>query len=371
MKFQSYEKHSERILIFAVLALSIFAGIVADRVNSNLQVISDSAEVTLTDPEDGIKDFYGSLYQSMWDAKSYRKNGSSPQIRTSTDKLDGILLEGLDVLVSRRGLPTIRVRTNSKGLRDESFNNTPPENTTRILVIGDSYTYGTGVNESDRYTEVLEKKLNENSEKDYQVINAGIFGAGAEDYYKFLKYRGLSYNPDILIIGVVGNDWMPLEEQKKITRKAGKQISSKYTNLSASRKRELLSERIHELHVKNNDLEGYSVLSNLTSLSSENNIETIMFVASSMNDKEKLETVKKYGRTNNATFLKAPKELRDDRQSRFCLRYSPNRVSTLDPHPSPIGHEMMAEKLYRNISGKGEPLAPWHYGGIFQWFDPC
>lgn len=134
------------------------------------------------------------------------------------------------------------VETNKKGLRDEYFKEKPSNDTYRILVIGDSYTFGWGVNESDRYTELLERRLETKGGKDYQVINAGIPGWGMKDYYTFLRERGLSYHPDMVIIGIVGNDFIPHSKQTEIQKDSQRQIEKEYktSNMSQIRYHELV-----------------------------------------------------------------------------------------------------------------------------------
>jgi len=71
------------------------------------------------------------------------------------------------------------IKTNSIGLRsDVEYALDKPENTERILVVGNSFTFGTGVNNSNTWCKLLEDKLNEDGDVDYEVINAGKPGIG-------------------------------------------------------------------------------------------------------------------------------------------------------------------------------------------------
>ncbi|MFB6217253.1 MAG: hypothetical protein ABEJ72_09890, partial [Candidatus Aenigmatarchaeota archaeon] len=53
------------------------------------------------------------------------------------------------------GVHSFKVTINRKGLRGPDFSREKPSNTTRILVVGDSFTFGLGVNMSDVFTERL------------------------------------------------------------------------------------------------------------------------------------------------------------------------------------------------------------------------
>lgn len=96
----------------------------------------------------------------------------------------------------------VSININSLGYRDYEFTTNKPEDTYRILAIGDSVTYGFGVEIDETYVKVLEKLLNEKGYRKYSVINAGWnSGDGLDTEYLFLKREGLSLNPDMIIVG--------------------------------------------------------------------------------------------------------------------------------------------------------------------------
>ena len=78
-----------------------------------------------------------------------------------------------------------------------------PENTFRILTLGDSYTYGLYVNTKDNWTEILEDKLNSDdickNEKNYEIINLAVHGYDFQYSVKRYKLRGVKYKPDLVI----------------------------------------------------------------------------------------------------------------------------------------------------------------------------
>lgn len=96
-----------------------------------------------------------------------------------------------------------QIRINSKGIRDRNYEYKKPEGIKRMVVLGDSFTYGKGVEEYERFTEVLENSLLEN----YQVINMGVTGYGNDQELLVLKNEGMKYNPDLVVVAFyVGND---------------------------------------------------------------------------------------------------------------------------------------------------------------------
>ena len=98
------------------------------------------------------------------------------------------------------------VKINSQGLRDYEYLLQKPNNTFRIAVIGDSYTFGWGVNLPDTYPKILEKKLNQNFNINYEVINFGVPGYNLVMYKEILEKKVLKYDPDLIIIGLLDGD---------------------------------------------------------------------------------------------------------------------------------------------------------------------
>ena len=95
------------------------------------------------------------------------------------------------------------VKINSKGLRDGEHSYDKPQGVFRIVAIGDSFVFGAGgVDPSNRFTEILQK-----SGKHLEVINMGVPGYGADQEYLYLKYEGLKYHPDLVLLCAFYNDF--------------------------------------------------------------------------------------------------------------------------------------------------------------------
>jgi hypothetical protein len=94
-----------------------------------------------------------------------------------------------------------RVIVNAQGFRNDE----PMQDSYRILAIGDSFTFAPYVDNMDSWTAWLENALTENG-YDAQVLNAGRSGATMIDYYKYLLDKGLSIDPDMVILQYYTND---------------------------------------------------------------------------------------------------------------------------------------------------------------------
>jgi len=89
------------------------------------------------------------------------------------------------------------VNTNSKGLRGNTeyeYARTPGKQ--RILVLGDSFTFGTDVSDDETYSHDLESAL-----PNTEVLNLGVQGYGQDQMLLYLKEEGVKYHPDIVILG--------------------------------------------------------------------------------------------------------------------------------------------------------------------------
>jgi lysophospholipase L1-like esterase len=89
------------------------------------------------------------------------------------------------------------VEFNSYGLRDIEFPVNKPKYEKRILVIGNSTTFGSGVALENTYPKQLQKLLGE----PYFVINAGGQGASLSDAIDFIEKQGLKFSPEVIILG--------------------------------------------------------------------------------------------------------------------------------------------------------------------------
>ena len=101
------------------------------------------------------------------------------------------------------------VRINSLGYRSDEFDKTKTERQFRVLAIGDSFTFGFGVENDETYSARLQARLRAaHPGCDVEVINAGFAsGQYPDTYYLYLREIGLALEPDLVIVGFfVGND---------------------------------------------------------------------------------------------------------------------------------------------------------------------
>jgi len=122
---------------------------------------------------------------ALWDI-----NPKSTNVRFRTDSFD------------------VRVVTNRQGLREPHTIPLEADNGSRIVVVGDSMTFGWGVDYDDTYPHVAERVLREkHGLADVQIVNMGRGGANLRDYLTFVRRYAVQFTPRIIVVGfLVGND---------------------------------------------------------------------------------------------------------------------------------------------------------------------
>ncbi|MDP7015336.1 MAG: GDSL-type esterase/lipase family protein [Pirellulaceae bacterium] len=95
---------------------------------------------------------------------------------------------------------------NSVGWRDVEHELEKPPNTYRIMGLGDSYLWGEGVRLQDCCLTKLEDLLQPGEQVRVETINTAFSSLNTVDQRDRLAYRGLAYEPDLVITFFVLND---------------------------------------------------------------------------------------------------------------------------------------------------------------------
>lgn len=102
----------------------------------------------------------------------------------------------------------VPVRINALGFRDQrDYTVEKPAGTFRILVLGDSVTFGHGALSDTTYPYLFEQRLKAwRPEVNWQVWNLGVPGYNTTTELKQLQRLGPLYQPDLVIVGFFEND---------------------------------------------------------------------------------------------------------------------------------------------------------------------
>jgi lysophospholipase L1-like esterase len=101
----------------------------------------------------------------------------------------------------------IAIRINRAGWREQDISFEKPPGTRRIVGIGDSVMFGWGVEESQRYLDVLEARLQrELPDQGWQTVALAMPGYNLMNELEVLRRIGARYEPDVVLYGYVQND---------------------------------------------------------------------------------------------------------------------------------------------------------------------
>ena len=90
-----------------------------------------------------------------------------------------------------------RVRTNSQGMRnDEDFPVEPVPGKPRLMIVGDSYSFGFGVSNEETYAYELARLM-----PDWDVMNLAVSATGTDQHYLTYERQGEKFKPNIVLLG--------------------------------------------------------------------------------------------------------------------------------------------------------------------------
>jgi hypothetical protein len=102
---------------------------------------------------------------------------------------------------------SLTVVSNSDGFRSSREFGEPDERT-RVMVVGDSFVFGEGVEESERFTNILET-----IQPAWRVDNLGMTGYGPDLMLRAVEEVGLKSAPDIIVFSMYTDDFRRVQPQ--------------------------------------------------------------------------------------------------------------------------------------------------------------
>ncbi len=295
---------------------------------------------------------------------------------------------------------------NSKGLRDYEYSYEKPKGTYRILLVGSSFSQALQVPLNQTYENILEKKLNNELKRKYEVLNGAVGGYSTAQELSYLRTEGLKYKPDMILLDfssrdVAENSITPLVsiENNKLVEHIPVKISmaksfllscSRYSHLCALTQTVILegaknqniiryllakskissgdakSKRdvgIVDMFYKNNTPKAseaiqktFMLIQEIKSFADENKIQLVMFVIPNREqvDKNRFED---FVRQNNLN----EKDLEPDKMQKLAAKFaSENNITYFDMLPY-FQQKNANNTFYFNIDGhwnsKGHQLA--------------
>ncbi len=102
---------------------------------------------------------------------------------------------------------TAEYAINADGFRDASLHPVPkPGGTRRALLLGDSFTFGQGVNYEDHWPVIAERALQRKAPGMVDLVKAGVQGADTRSELILLRRHARRYGVDAVVVGFLIND---------------------------------------------------------------------------------------------------------------------------------------------------------------------
>ena len=107
----------------------------------------------------------------------------------------------------------VPAKTNTLGWRDTEFSRMKGEKGLRIVALGDSFTFGHGVDYGDRFSEVLERRR-----ESLEVYNMGVSAYGTDQQVRVYEVHGSRLDPDgVLLMVFLGNDLEDIMHERRFS----------------------------------------------------------------------------------------------------------------------------------------------------------
>lgn len=175
--------------------------------------------------------------RTSWPQLETIVDSNAPSLSTPDREIGAVLRPEVRMVV-RSGEFTVEYQTNNLGLRGRTkYQAERDAGVRRILLLGDSFTFGQGVSLEDLWTVRLERNLNQ-SGSPVEVVNAGIPSYDTRQQFLFLQRIAPQLNPDAVVLVFLPNDLysdnVPSEEsgEMELTTTTESQRSSFGLNIS-------------------------------------------------------------------------------------------------------------------------------------------
>jgi lysophospholipase L1-like esterase len=279
----------------------------------------------------------------------YLKESSNPNLNIQLRPNVEQIADGFGICI-----PAFHVKINSYGFRDYEYSMEKPPNTFRIVVLGDSITFGEGVELNETYSKVLEKLLNEKNggKIKYEVLNFGVGSYNAAEKVEVLATVAINFTPDLIIFQYLGDDIINWTEFREIEHE---KIENYLQKVNKSREKlnrielqdlhiSIYQEYLRRLEEKNFEEvwkiveEAFERLASIT----QGKINVLLIFQT---DEHQISRLKKIASKYNWSTLDMNDIFRGYPQEKIIIHPK-------DPHPNAFAHKLIAEEITKFFSQK-------------------
>jgi lysophospholipase L1-like esterase len=259
--------------------------------------------------------------------------------------------------ISSAHLMGVNVSINSLGLRGPEISLEKKSGEMRVLMLGDSLTFGWGVEESETTTRRLERLLRAKWSEEVTVINSGVGNYNTEMEVTYFKERGLALQPDIVVLNYFINDAEPIPDYDGFSLFASWSyayilIKSRIDTFIRSFSNSFPNWKVYYQNLYEDGQKGWmrtkNKLRELASTCKKNNIPLLIVVYPEIRNlrdyqfKDVHEKLRIFVKGLGVEYL-------DLRNSVHGIKESKLWVTVPDPHPNGYANSFFAEAIYIKI----------------------
>ncbi len=241
------------------------------------------------------------------------------------------------------------VDISDQGLRDRHYRQSKPDNTFRIACIGDSFTFGLGVEQIDFYPALLTELCKaDSSDTNYECMNFGVISYSLDQYLATIQKKAMAFHPDLVIVGFCSNDVSPVDSMV-VQEKCELIYPYQYFHAFKCYSIQLVKRALYPILVKSryydvDSPEKVSLLQNafhdFQQLSQDTGIPIVFFYLSHYPvDAQGVQTI---ADEKNIPFHDLSQFFTGQNPMQFC-------ISRVDPHPNALAHQIYANQMFRYL----------------------
>jgi hypothetical protein len=240
-------------------------------------------------------------------------------------------------------LPFVRARvvTNSCGMRSPERPVAKPAGVYRIALLGDSFAFGWGVEQSKIFAQVLENNLNRIAagSRRFEVLNFGVPGYSTFQEVALFEERGLDFDPDAVLVYFVQNDFGMPFFIRDLSGNNGILSSVKFIQLG----KRLLSPDALNKQIADIGFHPNRALARLSEISAQYGLKTFVAINPRSSWKRELNQLPVLKKEQGLRFI----PLREGLLEYIRRNQIPEEALTLsyDPHPSELRHTILGSLL--------------------------